>query len=78
MSHFCTCTDRACPLNPANHSKGCDLCIQKCLKQGEIPSCFFRAVGGGARPEAYTYQGFARFVETHKDVLSPIPQAPSE
>ena len=50
MSHFCTCTDRTCPLNPANHSKGCDPCIQKCLKQGEIPSCFFHAVGGGARP----------------------------
>ena len=61
MSHFCTCTDHACPLNPVNHDKGCDLCVQKCLKLGEIPGCFFHAVGEG-KPEGYTYQGFAAFV----------------
>ncbi len=66
MSHFCTCADRACPLNPANHEKGCDLCIQKCLQLGEIPSCFFNAVTTAERPEAYTYQGFAKFVEKHR------------
>lgn len=66
MSHFCTCADHACarnPHNPKNWSKGCDLCIQKCLRHGEIPSCFFNAVGGGKKPEGgYTYRGFAEFV----------------
>ena len=52
MSHFCTCTDRTCPLNPANHSKGCDLCIQKCLKLGKFPaaSSMLLAAGRGRRP----------------------------
>ncbi|MDY3059529.1 MAG: DUF6485 family protein [Fusobacterium sp.] len=40
--HFCSCTDHKCPMNPVNHDKGCDLCIQKCLKLNEIPSCFFK------------------------------------
>lgn len=40
LSEFCTCKDEKCPLNPANHSKGCSLCIKKCLSLGEIPSCF--------------------------------------
>ena len=33
---FCTCKDHACPLNPHNHDKGCTLCVEKCLKLGEI------------------------------------------
>jgi len=66
MSRFCTCADRACPLNPANHDKGCDLCVQKCLKLGEIPSCFFNAICDTERPEGgYTYRGFAAFAEKH-------------
>ena len=39
---FCSCTDHKCPFNPVNHDKGCDLCISKCLKLNEIPSCFFQ------------------------------------
>ena len=69
MSHFCTCTDHACPLNPhnpKNGGKGCDLCIQKCLRLGEIPSCFFNAVSAAERPESYTYEGFAAFVGKHR------------
>ncbi len=27
---FCTCTDYECHLNPANHERGCDLCVAKC------------------------------------------------
>ena len=69
MTHFCTCTDHACPFNPhnpENDGKGCDLCITKCLKRGEIPSCFFKAVSAEKKPEnGYTYRDFAKFVTEH-------------
>ena len=39
-NNFCTCNDLACPLNPKNHDKGCSPCIQKNLRQKEIPNCF--------------------------------------
>ena len=58
MTHFCTCQNPACRCHPSNHSQGCDLCIQKELRKGEIPSCFFNLVirpgetveDGGLRP----------------------------
>ena len=60
---FCTCRDTKCPLNPVNHNKGCTPCIGKCLREGELPSCFFNAVGPYRGPDAdYTYKGFAQFV----------------
>lgn len=64
--HFCSCTDHKCPMNPANHDKGCDLCVQKCLKLNEIPSCFFKKISLD-RPENedYTFKGFATFVEKY-------------
>ncbi len=63
---FCTCTDHKCPLNPVNHDKGCDLCIAKCLKLNEIPSCFFKKIST-ERPENedYTFKGFADFTKKH-------------
>lgn len=64
--HFCSCTDHKCPMNPVNHDKGCDLCVQKCLKLNEIPSCFFKKISLD-RPENedYTFKGFATFVEKY-------------
>ncbi len=59
---FCTCRDTTCPFHPTNHDRGCDLCIQKNLKLGEIPSCFFNAVGSAADTESYHYEDFARMV----------------
>ena len=60
---FCTCRDKKCPLNPANHDKGCTPCIAKCLQDGELPSCFFNAVTPYRGPDAdYSYRGFARVV----------------
>ena len=41
---FCTCEDTNCPLHPSNHDKGCNLCIAKNLKKGEIPTCFFKKI----------------------------------
>ena len=64
--HFCSCTDHKWPMNPVNHDKGCDLCVQKCLKLNEIPSCFFKKISLD-RPENedYTFKGFAAFVEKY-------------
>lgn len=67
---FCTCTDMACPLNPENHEQGCDLCVAKCLKKDEIPSCFFHKVFANtellqptdASVKDYTFHGFAEYV----------------
>ncbi|MDF2884859.1 MAG: hypothetical protein K0R54_5429 [Clostridiaceae bacterium] len=40
----CSCTDTNCKLHPSNHNLGCDPCIKKNLKAGEIPGCFFHLV----------------------------------
>jgi predicted GNAT family N-acyltransferase len=64
--HFCTCTDLDCKFNPHNHSLGCDLCIKKCLKEGEIPSCFFKAIYDDiSETKDFTYKGFADFFVKH-------------
>ncbi len=63
---YCTCTDTKCPMHPVNHDRGCDLCIQKNLKLGEIPSCFFNAVGSTADTDSYYYEDFARMVLERK------------
>lgn len=65
--HFCTCTDTSCPMNPANHDQGCTLCIEKNLKAGEIPSCFFVAVSGHDRQGSYIYEDFAGEVMRQKE-----------
>ena len=72
-THFCTCTDLACPLNPNNprnreRGRGCDACIRKCLALGEIPSCFFKAVAPWPDGwEDFTYAGFVRHFYLHED-----------
>lgn len=59
----CTCQDLQCKLHPANHTKGCDLCIQKNLKMGEIPSCFFNAVTKDVKTlDDFSYESFAKIV----------------
>lgn len=58
---ICTCTDLKCPLHPANHDKGCTPCISKNLKDGEIPSCFFKAVDANDKPNGYTMRDFAEY-----------------
>ena len=65
--HFCTCKDLSCKLNPHNHQHGCDPCIKKCLKDSEIPSCFFRAISADiSKVSDFTYEGFSAFVLAHK------------
>ena len=41
---FCTCTSLDCPHHPTNHDAGCTPCIEKNLRTGEIPGCFFHKV----------------------------------
>ncbi len=56
---FCTCSDRACPMNPANHDRGCSPCIAKNLREREIPSCFFNLVGYPENAGSYHFEDFA-------------------
>ena len=60
---FCTCTDYKCPCHPVNHEQGCNLCIQKNLKQKEIPRCFFHDIACEKPTSDWHYQDFARLVE---------------
>lgn len=69
-NHFCTCTDTQCPFNPNNQTnkqKNCNLCIQKCLKQGEIPACFFKEIHADTSAQTdYTYQGFCSYYAKYR------------
>ena len=62
LSEFCTCKDTACPLHPANHDKGCSLCIAKNIKKKEIPSCLFNAANGYPSKEGYSFEAFAKLI----------------
>ena len=69
--HFCTCTDLECALNPNNprcRRRSCDACIRKCLKAGEIPSCFFKSAHPDTSAnDGWTYRGFADYLSKHGD-----------
>ena len=60
---FCTSTDYKCPNHPMNHDKGCTLCIQKNLKQKEIPACFFHDIDCEKPTEKWHYEDFAVLVD---------------
>ena len=63
MNHFCPCRNTACRCHPANHDQGCSLCIEKELRKGEIPSCFFDLViQPGETVEDCSIEAFARRV----------------
>ena len=58
--HFCTCTATNCPDHPTNSETGCDDCIKKNLKLGEIPSCFWsNQVVGETK---YSAVNFAKYI----------------
>ena len=64
---FCTCPDHECKNNPINHEEGCILCVEKCLEENEIPTCFFRKIEPDmSRKQDYTFKGFAKFVVDHE------------
>lgn len=64
---FCTCTDTKCPYNPVNHDQGCTPCIAKNLREGEIPSCFFKSIDCPKPTENWHYEDFAALVQAAKD-----------
>lgn len=60
---YCTCQDKSCPFHPVNTGRGCTPCIQKNLRLGEIPNCFFvKVVDDLDKVESFTMEGFAREV----------------
>ncbi|MBQ8824127.1 MAG: hypothetical protein IJZ64_02740 [Ruminococcus sp.] len=61
-SLFCTCTNKKCPLHPANHNKGCTPCISKNLHLKELPNCFFNKISGAEHRNGDTFKDFAEIV----------------
>lgn len=62
LSEFCTCTYTNCPHHPRNHDEGCSKCIEKNLRQREIPYCFFLLLDGVETREGDSFESFAKLV----------------
>jgi hypothetical protein len=72
MEHFCTCADKKCPFHPSNHNEGCDPCIKKNLRVGEIPSCFFKLVNEDiSQNNDFSIKGFNEFYKKHAKKKNP-------
>lgn len=63
---FCTCLDKNCPNHPENSEMGCTLCVEKNLKSGEVPACFFKSVDPEYKGPGYFYSDFAKLVNDKK------------
>ena len=59
---FCTCTHRSCKLHPANHDGGCSPCIEKNLKTGESPACYFNLLRHPEQRENDSILAYAKAV----------------
>ena len=66
LPEFCTCTDKTCPFHPSRHAQGCTPCIAKNLREGEIPSCVFHAIGFPKPTAGWRYEDFAALAEAAK------------
>ena len=67
MKDFCTCANKACPLHPSRHDKGCSPCIEKNLRLREIPNCFVKLVKEDVDLNAsYTLETFADVIRQSK------------
>lgn len=64
---YCTCRDQKCPFHPVNHDQGCTPCIQKNLRQKEIPSCFYHTIDCEKPTPGWHYQDFAALVDKAMD-----------
>lgn len=65
--NFCSCNDTECKLHPSNHTLGCNPCIQKNLKAGEIPSCFFHLFKDDiSQLNDFSIEGFVKFYMENK------------
>ncbi|MDR2295592.1 MAG: DUF6485 family protein [Clostridiales Family XIII bacterium] len=62
-STFCPCTNTSCELNPANHDKGCDLCMEDSIKTKEVPRCLFMHVTDDIDGvDDWSFENFARHI----------------
>lgn len=70
MEHFCNCPVESCVNHPVNHSAGCDMCIEKNLRQDEIPACFFLKVSKEVNDlRDFSTASFVEFFLKHKKGL---------
>jgi hypothetical protein len=59
--HFCTCSNTGCLNHPFNHTEGCDKCIQKILKAGEVPACvWINASNGVVGTTKWSMENFSK------------------
>lgn len=60
---FCTCEIFDCPFHPQKHNNECAPCIQKNLKNHEIPVCFWNKIGNTENAKSdYTFYKFSQKV----------------
>ena len=60
---FCTCRDLECPDHPQKHNGSCVPCIEKNLREHEIPACFWNKIGNNkAAKSDYVFMRFAEKV----------------
>ena len=60
--HFCTCSSKECPHHPLYQASSCDACIQKNLRLGEIPACFWTNAKRVVGTTEYSALKFAKYV----------------
>ena len=66
--HFCTCIMSGCEHHPGNHSEGCDPCIRKNLKNGEIPTCFWLLISDNFDGvNSFHIEDFVKFYSNRKE-----------
>jgi len=69
--HFCNCFVLDCQHHPKNHGQGCDPCIQKNLREGEIPSCFWLRIGADMtevkKANLYTFDAFVNYYQQNRE-----------
>ena len=59
---FCTCEHIRCPRHLCNSEDGCTSCIEKNLREHEIPNCFFNNAGLSKDRKDDYYETFARMI----------------
>jgi len=59
----CTCEVFDCPAHPRKHNNECTPCIEKNLKNHEIPACFWNEIGNTENAKSdYIFLKFAKKV----------------
>jgi len=62
-SLFCTCQYLDCADHPTKHDGSCNPCIEKNLREHEIPACFWNKIGDTATAKSdYIFMRFAEKV----------------